>query len=291
MTWFKVDDTFHAHPKVMAASPAALGLWVVAGSWSAQALTEGRIPRHVLPRLMPRWDRYARELVALGLWEEAEDGFVFHDWADYNPTRAEALAQRERKAAGGSLGNHRRWHEARGKVDPVCRYCRSDDRSSDRYTDRSSESLPNRPTRPDPTRPIQEAPPPTAPPPAGGETAGKSRRDGGTRLPDPFPVTPEMAAWAREKAPLCGPEDHEAFCDYWRSVPGAKGRKRDWVATWRNWMRREQERKARQSGMRTGNVVPLPTAVGESTGSMRARQAIEAGRQLREMIARGEIQL
>lgn len=291
MTWFKVDDTFHAHPKVMAASPAALGLWVVAGSWSAQALTEGRIPRHVLPRLMPKWDRYARELVALGLWEETEDGFVFHDWADYNPTRAEALAQRERKAAGGSLGNHRRWHEARGKVDPACRYCRSDDRSSDRYTDRSSESLPNRPTRPDPTRPIQEAPPPTAPPPAGGETAGKSRRDGGTRLPDPFPVTPEMAAWAREKAPLCGPEDHEAFCDYWRSVPGAKGRKRDWVATWRNWMRREQERKARQSGMRTGNVVPLPTAVGESTGSMRARQAIEAGRQLREMIARGEIQL
>jgi hypothetical protein len=54
-----------------------------------------------------------------------------------------------------------------------------------------------------------------------------------------------MAAWARDKAPLCGLADHEAFCDYWRSVPGAKGRKLDWEATWRNWMRKENERRTR----------------------------------------------
>jgi hypothetical protein len=53
-----------------------------------------------------------------------------------------------------------------------------------------------------------------------------------------------MAGWAREKAPSCGPADHEAFCDYWQGVPGAKGRKTDWAATWRNWMRREHERRA-----------------------------------------------
>jgi hypothetical protein len=33
------------------------------------------------------------------------------------------------------------------------------------------------------------------------------------------------------------------FRDYWRSVPGAKGVKLDWDATWRNWVRSAAERK------------------------------------------------
>ena len=37
---------------------------------------------------------------------------------------------------------------------------------------------------------------------------------------------------------MVGTEDHEAFCDYWRTVPGARGLKVDWEATWRTWMRR-----------------------------------------------------
>jgi hypothetical protein len=56
-----------------------------------------------------------------------------------------------------------------------------------------------------------------------------------------------MAEWARDNAPSCGTRDHEAFCDYWRGIPGAKGRKLDWVATWRNWMRREHERRTTNS--------------------------------------------
>lgn len=31
------------------------------------------------------------------------------------------------------------------------------------------------------------------------------------------------------------------FRDYWIAVPGARGRKADWDATWRNWVRREAE--------------------------------------------------
>jgi len=254
VTWFKVDDSFHSHPKVLAASPAALGLWVVAGSWCGANLTEGHIPAHVLPRLMPKAERLARELVRVGLWKQTETGFVFHDWTDFNPTREEAVAAKERQSSGGAIGNHRRWHEAKGKVDPKCRYCQKNPRSPDRVPDRSpdggTDSVPNRPSRPDPTRPISDTPPPSAAPPRGGrdtdepKRAPKRQREG-TRLPNPFPVTDEMAAWAREKAPLCGPEDHEAFCDYWRSVPGAKGRKLDWVATWRNWMRKEQAARAR----------------------------------------------
>ncbi|MFE3452425.1 hypothetical protein ACFXJ8_26225 [Nonomuraea sp. NPDC059194] len=90
-----------------------------------------------------------------------------------------------------------------------------------------------------------------APDQPGEQTAaprGPSRSTAGTRLPDDFPLTAEMIAWARENAPTCATPDHEAFCDYWRSVPGAKGRKLDWIATWRNWMRREHNDRARRNG-------------------------------------------
>ena len=51
-----------------------------------------------------------------------------------------------------------------------------------------------------------------------------------------------MVQWARRETPGL---DHRAvtarFEDYWRAVPGAKGVKVDWEATWRNWLRREFE--------------------------------------------------
>jgi len=34
------------------------------------------------------------------------------------------------------------------------------------------------------------------------------------------------------------------FVDYWRAQPGAKGRKTDWQATWRNWCRKDAEDRA-----------------------------------------------
>lgn len=68
----------------------------------------------------------------------------------------------------------------------------------------------------------------------------------GTRVPEPFPITPEMVTWARENAPGI---DHrgvtEAFVDYWRAQPGQRGVKADWPATWRNWLRREAEKRPR----------------------------------------------
>jgi hypothetical protein len=97
MTWFKVDDSFHSHPKVLAASPAALGLWVVAGSWSGANLSDGFVPDHVLPRLLPDAASLARDLVTVGLWRRQRGGYRFHDWAAFNPQRD--VVEQERKAA------------------------------------------------------------------------------------------------------------------------------------------------------------------------------------------------
>ena len=78
MPWFKVDDGFAVHPKALKAGNAACGLWVRAGSWSMQQLTDGFIPDHVLPTLGTKAE--AKRLVDAGLWERAVTGYVFHEW-------------------------------------------------------------------------------------------------------------------------------------------------------------------------------------------------------------------
>lgn len=48
----------------------------------------------------------------------------------------------------------------------------------------------------------------------------------------------DWSDYCRQKRPELNPQDAwERFRDYWLSVPGAKGRKLDWAATWRNWVR------------------------------------------------------
>lgn len=96
MTWFKVDDQFWAHPKVILLSDSAIALWVKAGTWSAQHLTDGHVPVGAL-RLLQAQRRHADELVQAGLWLcHHDDGWLFHQWSEWQPTRAEVLERRER---------------------------------------------------------------------------------------------------------------------------------------------------------------------------------------------------
>jgi len=62
-----------------------------------------------------------------------------------------------------------------------------------------------------------------------------------TRLSENWEPTDEF--WEIAKAEGIDPERTAAkFRDYWISVPGAKGRKLNWKATWRNWCRSDAER-------------------------------------------------
>ena len=36
--------------------------------------------------------------------------------------------------------------------------------------------------------------------------------------------------------------EYRAFNDYWLGVPGQRGIKKDWLATWRNWCRKVDEK-------------------------------------------------
>jgi hypothetical protein len=93
--WFKVDDQFATHPKAFRAGNKALGLWVRAGSWCGAQLTDGHVPADVVASLGGT-TADAQRLVTAGLWDHHPDGgYQFHEWHQFQPTRAEVLAERE----------------------------------------------------------------------------------------------------------------------------------------------------------------------------------------------------
>jgi hypothetical protein len=61
------------------------------------------------------------------------------------------------------------------------------------------------------------------------------------RLPDDWVPTSEDVAFCRAERPdLDVGNVANQFRDYWVAQPGAKGRKLDWPATWRNWVRNQK---------------------------------------------------
>lgn len=114
MTWFKVDDRLHAHRKARVAGLPAVGLWVLAGSWAADVLTDGFVPV-TQPYAWGGTDELAQRLVDAGLWlpteQAGERGWLFHDWPDFQPTRADVMAKRV-----SDRERMRRWRAARNGV-------------------------------------------------------------------------------------------------------------------------------------------------------------------------------
>jgi hypothetical protein len=114
VTWFKVDDGFPSHPKVLAIPKAkrarVLGVWLMCGTWSARHLTDGFIPATVLAELGgTRAD--AQLLVDAkshpggpGLWTAVDGGWQFHDWSPIQPTRAEIEELKRVRAEAGAKG-------------------------------------------------------------------------------------------------------------------------------------------------------------------------------------------
>ena len=123
MSWFKIDDGFWSHPKILALSPEAIALWVRAGSWCSQQLTDGQVQRHVLPLFMSSPD-VVQELVTAELWEVKPFGFEFHDWLVYQLSRDEVMAKRAANAKRQALSRNSDLRDLiKTRDGDRCRYC------------------------------------------------------------------------------------------------------------------------------------------------------------------------
>lgn len=263
--WFKVDDAFPFNPKVVACPLEALGLWVSAGAWCAQQLTDGYVPRSVLPMLRGS-EAIASSLVQAGLWFCFDDGYKFHDWDEYQPSSSTARERRKQTSAkraeagrkGGvksGLTRRDKTEKARSKREAIA----SDLLEANPKQAAKQNEAPSRPVpsidnpltsfggagggdgdaaRVDrtPATVVADAPTQTT-------KAEPKRTTTSTRLPDGwFPSrTPgnESTEAGHDQAWL--QRELDRFRDYWAAQPGQRGRKANWDATWRNWVRKADE--------------------------------------------------
>lgn len=119
MTWFRVDDSLPAHPKVeelegdWQTHALAVAAWTLLGADSAARGTDGLVTLPRIAKVLQAWPERLRTkaceaLVRVRLWEREGDAFRFHDWTHYQPTKE----QREKERAA-TRERQRAWKEKR----------------------------------------------------------------------------------------------------------------------------------------------------------------------------------
>lgn len=98
MSYAKFDDRCDEHPKIAALSDRDFRAWFQMVLYSARNLTDGFIPTGIARQ---RWPRNIPTLMAARVVEPSPDGFVVHDYLEWNDSREAILKRRERAARGG----------------------------------------------------------------------------------------------------------------------------------------------------------------------------------------------
>ena len=74
----------------------------------------------------------------------------------------------------------------------------------------------------------------------------------GCRLPEEWQPDDQLRRWAARQVPgLDLAIETAKFRDYWQGASGQRATKRDWPATWRNWIRKAYEQKTKHNGRKT----------------------------------------
>lgn len=225
MPWAKLDDGFTDHPKVMAAGPLASWLFVCGLTYSARMLTDGFIPTTQVRKLadLDNAMALADRLVEVGLWERCDDGFLIHDYLEYQPSAEKVRT--ERKAAQERMQRIRS-----GEV-------RANNERS------SGEVRPPR-THPVPVTPVLDPDP--GPDDSAGAPVGKAKPR--KRIPETWALTGELRAYAVSHG-IPESEVDEFAAEFKRYWQGDGRPKADWDLTFMGRVRDQAPRyKARMNG-------------------------------------------
>lgn len=104
-----------------------------------------------------------------------------------------------------------------------------------------------------------------------GEGARKRATTRGTRIPEPFIVNRDMRLWAAEEVPgLDVDVSTRMFVDHFRGSSGRNATKRDWEATWRNWLRRDHQQARGRPGGRESSLDRLERQRAETAAELAA---------------------
>ncbi len=238
--WVRVETRFPSHPKVLDVGPLGEALWLRGLCYAGEHLTDGFVPTSYLKRMGDmKALAVAERLVAAGLWSACEGGYLIHEYLQWQQSREEIEDIRSKRVEAGRRGGKQKasnllakGQQAAGKNVP--------EEEIDTETERETGE------REGADAPAANAAPPPPPKP---RPVPKPHK---TTVPQPFPVTDEMLAFGRK---IGLSHDHvmaetDKFVDHFTF----KGEKHvDWLAAWRNWMRRAVDFAARD-GPRNGNA-------------------------------------
>lgn len=107
MSWARLDDRFHGNAKVMQAwhsHPAAVGLYVLGITYCAQHETDGLVHEWFVASLVPLKRERAKLTSCLEgarLWARVDGGWSIPDFLEYNHSKADLEAKRQRERDRG----------------------------------------------------------------------------------------------------------------------------------------------------------------------------------------------
>ncbi len=101
MPWVRFDDGYLSSAKLSKLSTSAICLDMAGIIYAARELRDGHLSNRdvlVLEQLLDikSFPKVARELVDAQRWDVEGDGFAIHDYLDYQPSREEVMAKREK---------------------------------------------------------------------------------------------------------------------------------------------------------------------------------------------------
>lgn len=123
MPWVRIDEDFPRHPKIAAVGPLGMALQIAGLCYCNQYLTDGFIPKSVAVTMLDldgislngkkakpqaASEALIANLVKAGVWDTEAGGYRVHDYHDFQPSRAEVLAERERNREAGRRGGQAR---------------------------------------------------------------------------------------------------------------------------------------------------------------------------------------
>lgn len=91
------------------------------------------------------------------------------------------------------------------------------------------------------------------------EEANASSKKRGSRLPADWHLPKAWGEWAVSSGGMAEDEvrrEADRFRDYWLGVPGQRGVKLDWLATWRNWISKAVDDRRRRVAPRAASGTP-----------------------------------
>jgi hypothetical protein len=132
VVWVKLDDQFPIHRKIAKLSDPAFRLHAAAIAWCARNLTDGVVPADELDDVCAQVrapERFATELAdrKVNVWHTADydcpsphcsapaldedgkpiEGWVIHDYLEYQPARSKVLRIKKARIAAGAEGGRR----------------------------------------------------------------------------------------------------------------------------------------------------------------------------------------